>query len=89
METILQRTPECVYREDNLSCVAIVNKGYSPHMRYLPKHSRVSVSMLHEVLSASNRHLVAVGTNDQTADSLTKPLPAHKLAHHYKLLGLS
>jgi hypothetical protein len=80
---------QSLYYEDNMSCIAIVGRGYSSILRHLAKTARVSVSFLFDAFHEnSSRKVIHVGTAHQAADALTKALSGPKMKSAWSLLGL-
>ncbi len=40
---MLQRPVEAVLHEDNMSTIVVINAGYSPQLRHIAKHHRISL----------------------------------------------
>ena len=49
LETSLKRSVKLVCKEDNTQCIALVKRGFSPAMRYLKRHAKLSLGFVHEV----------------------------------------
>ena len=49
IETTLGRPVKLIGKEDNTACIAAVRRGYSPALRYLPRHAQVSLGFVKEV----------------------------------------
>ena len=66
------RKIEAVINEDNESTITVINAGYSPQLRYLPKHHRISLGLVHELCQEDDIVLQHIGTDKQKGDILTK-----------------
>ena len=49
IEVTLGRPVKLICKEDNTACIAGVKRGYSPALRYLPRHAQVSLGFCKEV----------------------------------------
>ncbi len=59
-----------VVHEDNESTITVANNGYSPQLRHLNKHHRISLGLVHEFIKHDDVTLKE--TNAQKGDILTK-----------------
>ena len=48
LEVSLQRPVKLVCKEDNTACITAIQKGYSTALRYLKRHSELSLGFTHE-----------------------------------------
>ena len=76
--TLLQRPVKAVLHQDNTATITVVNAGYSPQLRYMAKHHRISLGLVHELCEHDDIDLVHVETNKQKGDLLTKGLQRPK-----------
>ena len=85
---MLGRTVHSVINEDNQSTISVIDAGYSPQLRYLPKHHRISLGLVHELCQHDDIHLQHIETEKQKGDLMTKGLqrPKHEPAMH--MVGL-
>ena len=60
--------------EDNTSCIAIIQAGYSPKLRSMPRTHRISVAALSEALETNLIQIRHVESKLQLGDLLTKAL---------------
>ena len=58
-----------------------INQGYSPKLRHVSKHHRISTSSSYEVFSSGIAKLMYIKTTAQRADPFTKPLAVGKWPH--------
>ncbi len=49
LEVSLQRLVRFHGQEDNTACIAAIQRGYSPALRHLQRHIRLSTGFIHEV----------------------------------------
>ena len=49
IEVTLGRPVKLVGKEDNTACISAVKRGYSPALKYLPRHAQVSLGFANEV----------------------------------------
>jgi hypothetical protein len=85
---LLQRPIHSFIEKDNNSTIIAIGRGYSPQLRYLERHHRVSVGLVHEMCSAPDITVEKVESNEQRGDLFTKPLDKNKLQYAFKLVGL-
>ena len=83
----MQRPIHAYLEEDNESTIVVVENGYSSQLRHLDKHHRISLGVVHELCLADDIHLRHVGTNEQKADLMTKPLDRAKLESAREIVG--
>ena len=85
MQTLLVRAAgvpiDAVVHEDNAQVVSAVARGYSPALKHLARHLRLSIGFLEEFFADSkgqrqwgSARLVKVPSADQKADVFTKAL---------------
>ena len=55
---ILNRPVKLVFHEDNTTTIGVVNKGYSPALRYLARTQRTAIGFLHEIFHVHNKSIV-------------------------------
>ena len=48
LEVTLGRPVKIVCKEDNTACIGAIKRGYSPALRYLQRHSQVSLGFAHQ-----------------------------------------
>ena len=69
-----------------------IKAGWSKNMRYVRKHQRVSISMLHDIFNEEENHCQCyyrhVSSEKNTADTFTKALPAASFQKHASFLGI-
>ena len=54
IEVSLKRKVKLVCKEDNTACIAAIKRGYSPALRYLPRHAGCSLGFVNEVFFPDN-----------------------------------
>ena len=74
--------------EDNQSTITVINNGYSPQLRHLAKHYRVSLGLVHEYCSDDEVELKHVESAKQKGDLMTKGLGKGKHEAAMQLVGL-
>ena len=82
--------PGVIY-EDNQSTITVANSGYSPQLRHLHKHHRISLGLVHDFVSHEDISLSYIDTKEQKGDLLTKGLskPKHLAAMELvRLMGI-
>ncbi len=67
-----------IIHEDNESTITVANSGYSPQLRHLGKHHRISLGLVHEFIKHDDIVLQHIETKFQKGDLLTKGLPGPK-----------
>ena len=85
---LLERRIGGVIFEDNESTIVVAKSGYSPQMRHLNKHHRISLGLVHDFVSHSDIDLTHVVTEEQKGDILTKGLSKQKHEAALKLVRL-
>ena len=85
---LLQRPVRSIIHEDNESTIAVINSGYSPQLRYLAKHHRISLGVVNELCQHGDIDVEHIETSKQKGDLMTKGLqrPKHEPAMH--MVGL-
>ena len=87
--TLLQRPVKAILHEDNTATITVVNAGCSPQLRYMAKHHRISLGLVHELISSHDDiELVHVETNLQKGDLMTKGLQRPKHDPAMDMVGL-
>ena len=74
-----------------MSTITVANSGYSPQLRHLHKHHRISLGLVHDFVSHSDISLEHIETTKQKGDLLTKGLsrPKHSAALELvRLMGI-
>ena len=82
--------PGIIY-EDNQSTITVANSGYSPQLRHLHKHHRISLGLVHDFVTHEDIALEYIDTNLQKGDLMTKGLskPKHQSAMELvRLMGI-
>ena len=74
--------------EDNTATITVVNAGYSPQLRYMAKHHRISLGLVHEMCQHDDIDLQHIETAKQKGDILTKGLPRPKHDPAMHMVGL-
>ena len=85
---MLQRNVRGVIHEDNQSTITVIETGYSPQLRHLQKHYRISLGIVHELCQNDDIEVIHVDTNSQKGDILTKGLARSKHDPACKMVGL-
>ena len=85
---MLGRPIKLVIHEDNMSTITVIEAGYSPQLRYINKHHRISLGLVNELCKHEDTTLQHCPTDKQKGDILTKGLarPKHEPAMH--MVGL-
>jgi hypothetical protein len=84
----LQRNINAVIHEDNESTITVVKNGYSPQLRHLAKHHRISLGIVHEMCEHPDINMKHCPTTEQKGDLLTKGLARIKHEEAMKMVGL-
>ena len=87
MEELSRVSATQIY-EDNQACILICGVGWSPVMRHLAKHAKVSLGAVSEMLRQEGRSIGYIATEEQAADLMTKSLAGVKLARALLLVGI-
>eukprot|EP00971_Amphidinium_carterae_P111069 2200119-Amphidinium_carterae.1 len=77
--------------EDNDACSSVVKSGYSPKLRHLVRTQRTSIGMLSEVLlphEIGTAEIMRIGSANQKADALTKPLIGDKFQTALEMMNI-
>jgi hypothetical protein len=85
---LMGKTVPGVIYEDNESAIVIAKSGYSPQLRHLAKHHRISLGLVHDFVSHEDIELLHISTDKQKGDILTKGLSKIKHAQMSELIGL-
>ena len=85
---MLQRNVKGVIHEDNQSTITVIDTGYSPQLRHLQKHHRISLGIVHELCKNDDIEVTHVDTNLQKGDIVTKGLARPKHDPACKMVGL-
>ena len=85
---MLDRKVKGVINEDNMSTITVIETGYSPQLRHLQKHHRISLGLVHELCNQEDIVVQHVETSKQKGDILTKGLQRPKHDPACKMIGL-
>jgi hypothetical protein len=85
---MLQRPVNCVIHEDNMSTITVVESGYSPQLRYINKHHRISLGLVHELCKKPDLKMKHCATEKQKGDVFTKGLARAKHEAAMHMVGL-
>jgi hypothetical protein len=85
---MLQRPIRAVIHEDNASTIAVVKNGYSPQLRHLAKHHRISLGIVHEMCEQPDIEMIHCPTDEQKGDLMTKGLARGKHEIAMQMVGL-
>ena len=85
---LLQRKVVSVVHEDNMSTITVIDAGYSPQLRHIQKHHRISLGEVHELCQHDDIVLEHVETDKQKGDLMTKGLARPKHEPAMKMVGL-
>ena len=85
---MLQRPVMAVIHEDNMSTITVIEAGYSPQLRYINKHHRISLGLTHEMCKQKDMKLQHCPTDKQKGDIATKGLARAKHEAACKMVGL-
>jgi hypothetical protein len=85
---LLQRPVKGIIHEDNMSTITVINTGYSPQLRHLAKHHRISLGLVHEMCQDPDIDVVHVETARQKGDFLTKGLDRTKHEAACQMVGV-
>lgn len=79
---VLQRPMHAIIHKDNQSTITVIESGYSPQLRHLAEHHRISLGLVSELCKKPDIHLEHIETDKQKGDILTKGLqrPKHEPA---------
>lgn len=83
-------TCECPIRakQDNAAVIQALSLGYSLQMRYLARHSRLSITNLHSLFASDANCISYVESGKNTSDLMTKSLDANLHWFHVIALGM-
>ena len=85
---LLQRKVVSVVHEDNMSTITVIDAGYSPQLRHIQKHHRISLGEAHELCQHDDIVLEHIETDKQKGDLMTKGLARPKHEPAMKMVGL-
>ena len=85
---MLQRPVLAVVHEDNMSTITVIQAGCSPQLRYINKHHRISLGLVHEMCKQSDMKLEHCPTDKQKGDLMTKGLARPKHGPALRMVGL-
>lgn len=90
LESLLKRKVQLVCLEDNTQCITAVQKGYSPNLRHLKRHQRVSVGFCNEFFFQSNHEALLryQESSLHKGDFMTKALARDKFETALSMVGL-
>ena len=71
-----------------MSTITVIETGYSPQLRHLQKHHRISLGLVHELCNQEDIVVQHVETCKQKGDILTKGLQRPKHDPACKMIGL-
>ena len=71
-----------------MSTIVVINAGYSPQLRHIAKHHRISLGEVHELCQSDNIKLVHIETDKQKGDLMTKGLARPKHEPAMRMVGL-
>ena len=84
---LLQRKVVSVIHEDNMSTITVINAGYSPQLRHIQKHHRISLGEVHELCQHDDIILEHIETDKQKGDLMTKGLARPKHEPAMRMVG--
>ena len=87
-DLMLQRPIKAVMHEDNMSTIVVINSGYSPQLRHIQKHHRISLGEVSELMAHKSRTCQHIETDKQKGDLMTKGLARPKHEPAMKMVGL-
>jgi len=85
---MLDRPIKGIIHEDNMSTITVIETGYSPQMRHLQKHHRISLGLVHELVQNPDIVLRHTSSETQKGDLMTKGLARPKHEPACRLVGL-
>ena len=95
LQVILRRPVELHVKEDNSATVVSITKGYSPSLRSLKRHHKISLGFLHETFKNEDLDddegravLMKARTDEHKGDLFTKEMDVQKFLHALKMLGM-
>ena len=74
--------------EDNMSTITVIENGYSPQLRHLQKHHRISLGIVHELCLDEDIDVNHTSTDKQKGDILPKGLTRPKHEPACRMVGL-
>ena len=87
-ELITQHECPIRARQDNAAAIQSIALGYSLQMRYLARHSRLSITYLHSLFVQGANCISYVESGNNTSDLMTKALDAKLHWFHTLNLGM-
>jgi len=75
-------------QEDNQATIKILQKGYSPKLRHVPRVHKVNLGSVTDLIDQGAVSLAYCYTEDQAADIFTKSLQPNKWPNALALLGI-
>ena len=85
---MLQRPIDAVLHEDNMSTIVVISAGYSPQLRHIQKHHRISLGEVHELCQHPDMKVQHIETDKQKGDLMTKGLARPKHEPAMRMVGL-
>ena len=85
---MLGRPVTAVTHEDSMSTITVIKAGYSPQLRYVNKHHRISLSLVSEMCKQPDMDLRHCETAKQKGDLMTKGLARPKHEPAMRMVGL-
>ena len=86
---MMDRVVKGVIHEDNMSTITVIEAGYSPQLRHLQKHHRISLGIVHELCKQDDIVVIHTDSASQKGDILTKGLARPKHEPACKVVGLA
>ena len=71
-----------------MSTIVVINAGYSPQLRHIQKHHRISLGEVHELCQHEDIILQHIETDKQKGYLMTKGLARPKHEPAMKMVGL-
>jgi hypothetical protein len=87
-ELMLDRSMLSTLWEDNMSTITVIAKGYSPQLRHLDKHHRISLGIVHEWCQRKGLGVKHKPSAEQKGDMMTKGLARPKHEPACRMVGL-